>query len=148
MKRKMILIAGLLIGLILPGALLANQYGRSGNHTKGHVVVTKTKQTVRTAKTHPVKLSSVPSRYPIVEANRTAVRVRVKPPAPKVEVIPPRPSSIAVWIPGYWYYDVTLGEFIWISGYWDLNPLGFRWIPAHWAYVDGYFVWTAGYWLY
>jgi len=38
-----------------------------------------------------------------------------KPPAPKAETQPPRPSKNAKWIAGYWHWETT---WLWIGGWW------------------------------
>jgi hypothetical protein len=70
------------------------------------------------------------------------------PPA-QIEERPPdqRPDGNNVsWIPGYWAWDDTRNDFIWISGVWRVLPPGREWVPGYWSHVyDGY-QWIAGYW--
>ena len=73
-----------------------------------------------------------------------------QPPSPLNEEPPEnRPDGDAVtWIAGYWHFDDTRDDFIWVSGFWRQVPPGRRW-------VDGRFVaftnpqrwrWQAGFW--
>src|SRR6478672_7023287 len=48
------------------------------------------------------------------------VRVRVAPPAARVEVRVAAPSPRHVWIPGYWEWQG--GRHVWIVGRWELPP--------------------------
>ncbi|HOI54246.1 MAG TPA: hypothetical protein PLP01_03265, partial [Phycisphaerae bacterium] len=52
------------------------------------------------------------------------------PPAP-VEELPPemKPAgSNVTWIPGYWWWDEELNDFIWISGLWRDAPPECEWV--------------------
>ncbi len=52
-----------------------------------------------------------------------------QPPPPKVEAIPPRPHPDAVWLSGFWRWDVTVRVHVWISGRWELPPgEGYVWV--------------------
>ncbi|HVP58610.1 MAG TPA: hypothetical protein VMU02_10970 [bacterium] len=73
------------------------------------------------------------------------VYVRAAPPAPRQEVIPPRPGPAAIWMDGQWAWNGH--EYVWISGHWETRPRGTTWVPGHWArtrrgwvYVDGRWV--------
>ena len=76
-----------------------------------------------------------------------------KEPPPPVEELPPdqRPEGQDVqWISGYWAWDDSRGDFLWISGIWrDVPPGtpvgarllepgqgGFQWVPGTWAALD------------
>src|SRR5215470_1110610 len=72
-----------------------------------------------------------------------------KSPPPPIEELPPdqRPEGDNVtWIPGYWGWDDTQNDFIWISGVWRNLPPGRQWISGYWSPADGGYVWTACYW--
>src|SRR6185369_3995170 len=47
-----------------------------------------------------------------------AFRLRIAPPAPRVEVRVARPSPRHVWINGYWGWEG--GRHVWFPGRWDL----------------------------
>ena len=50
------------------------------------------------------------------------------------------------WISGYWAWDDSQSDFIWISGIWRDVPPTRRWIPGYWnAEGDGY-RWVSGFW--
>ncbi len=74
--------------------------------------------------------------------------IHQKPPAP-IEELPPdeRPDGNNIqWIPGYFAWDETGNDFIWISGVWRALPPGKQWMPGHWnAEGDGW-QWISGYW--
>ena len=48
------------------------------------------------------------------------------------------------WIPGYWSWDVSRGDFIWISGIWREPPPNNQWVPGYWHQVDGGYQWVSG----
>lgn len=70
------------------------------------------------------------------------------PPQP-VQELPPdqRPVGVNVqWIPGYWAWDDSRNDFIWISGLWRDVPPGRQWVPGYWAQVETGFQWVPGAW--
>lgn len=74
--------------------------------------------------------------------------VNRQPPAP-IEEIPPeqRPEGDNfVWIPGYWAWDDTRNDFLWVSGTWRAAPPDARWVPGYWTQVPNGYQWTSGYW--
>ena len=97
------------------------------------------------------------------------------PPPPRSETQPPRPSTHARWIPGYWQY--AEGQFHWLAGMWDVpeediakdltvhaptapppppvaveQPQEARptttavWTPGQWQWDGRAYVWIAGAW--
>lgn len=52
-----------------------------------------------------------------------------------------------IWIPGYWSFDRTANEYLWVSGLWRAIPPGRRWVPGYWTEVADGFRWTSGMWL-
>jgi hypothetical protein len=70
------------------------------------------------------------------------------PPAPVTESPPDqKPVGDNVqWIPGYWAWDDTRNDFIWVSGIWRNIPPGRQWIPGYWRQVEGGYQWVPGYW--
>jgi len=71
----------------------------------------------------------------------------VAPPGAIAENVPDeRPSPQAVWVPGYWAWDVERKVYIWVSGCWRVVPAGKRWVPGYWTPTDKGWVWTSGYW--
>jgi hypothetical protein len=70
-----------------------------------------------------------------------------KPPA-AIEELPPdqKPEGAHIqWVPGYFAWDETGEDYIWISGMWRATPPGRQWMPGHWTEADGW-QWVAGYW--
>jgi len=52
-----------------------------------------------------------------------------KPPPPRVESIPPRPHPEAVWLAGFWRWNVTTRIHVWVDGHWELPPgEGYVWV--------------------
>lgn len=97
------------------------------------------------------------TRGPIHEAFATPVVFNPPPPfiVPKppptaaIEEIPPdqKPAGADVeWIPGYWAWDETRTDYIWVSGVWRDIPPGRQWVPGYWSAMPGGFGWTAGFW--
>jgi WXXGXW repeat (2 copies) len=76
--------------------------------------------------------------------------IHEKPPA-NIEEIPPeqKPDGDDIeWIGGYFAWDETGDDFIWISGLWRAAPPGRDWMPGHWVVTgdgDGW-QWISGYW--
>lgn len=71
------------------------------------------------------------------------VWVRVGPPAPRREVVRPRPGPGYVWVGGYWGWNG--GAYAWRPGYWARH--GGAWCPGHWqnGYRRGWH-WVPGRW--
>jgi len=72
--------------------------------------------------------------------------LRIPPPAPRPEAIPPRPVRWAVWIPGHWVWNYGAGCWVWSPGYWHRRPRGVAWIPGHWQDRTGVWIWIEGHW--
>ena len=51
------------------------------------------------------------------------------------------------WIPGYWAWDVSRNDFLWISGIWRKPPPNSQWVPGYWHEVDGGHQWVSGTWI-
>jgi len=153
------LIAGLLIVVVVfhTDAFAGNN--RSGNSpAKRNTKTAATQKTSERAATRDIttapaskpaaKQRPVQVNSPAMVNARVAIRTQSTPPPLRVEVIPVRPYLRAVWIPGYWFFDINLNRYIWISGYRDLNPVGIRWVPGYWGYSNSFYYWQAGYWVY
>ena len=69
-------------------------------------------------------------------------------PAPIKELAPDqKPEGANVqWIPGYWSWDDSRNDFLWVSGVWRAIPQGRQWVPGYWNPVDGGSQWVPGYW--
>lgn len=71
-----------------------------------------------------------------------------EPPEP-IDELPPEemPEGENVeWIPGYWYWDDDLDDFLWVSGVWRDIPPNQRWVPGYWTEVDAGYQWISGFW--
>jgi len=109
--------------------------------------VTQTMEPTRVEnKVHEVSAPR-PAAAPVTVQKIAVSRVRVAPPAARIEVIPARPAMHSVWIPGYWIYNPVIMEYVWNGGYWDYNPYGTRWIPGYWQLTDGFYVRISGRWI-
>ena len=73
--------------------------------------------------------------------------ISLKPPAAIVELPPDqKPEGAHIqWIPGYFAWDETGEDYLWISGLWRATPPGRQWMPGHWTQADGW-QWVSGYW--
>ncbi|MFC6646639.1 YXWGXW repeat-containing protein [Granulicella cerasi] len=70
------------------------------------------------------------------------IAVRIGPPPPRREVIPP-PRPGYVWHPGYHRWDG--GRYVWVPGEYAVPPRpGAYWVPGHWAHRPGGYVWIEG----
>jgi hypothetical protein len=74
-----------------------------------------------------------------------------KPPAAIEELAPDqKPEGAHIqWVPGYFAWDETGDDYIWISGLWRDTPPGRQWMPGHWAEARGEadgWQWVSGYW--
>ena len=74
--------------------------------------------------------------------------IEQQPPEAIEELLPDyKPEGQNVqWITGYWGWDETSTQFIWISGLWRDAPPGQRWIPGYWEDVKPGFRWVYGFW--
>ena len=72
------------------------------------------------------------------------VRVRLAPPAPRIEVRGIAPSPRHVWMGGHWRWEG--GRHAWFPGRWELGRPGSVWIDAHCANQGGEWVFEAGHW--
>ena len=127
--KKHLGLLGLLIGLI--GA----SHARAQETQKGVEVLTR--GPIHEAFAEPS--SANPRPNPIIHQ---------KPPA-AIEELPPdqKPEGDHVqWIPGYFAWDETGDDYIWISGLWRATPPGRQWMPGHWASEADGWQWVSGYW--
>lgn len=84
---------------------------------------------------------------PVNLAQAQSVIAPIAPPGVIGEVAPDgQPSSLAVWIDGYWAWDTVNARYIWVSGCWRIPPSGKRWVPGYWTPTDRGWLWTSGYW--
>jgi hypothetical protein len=64
---------------------------------------------------------------------RERLYVRVRPPAPIVEVRPVAPGRNHIWVPGYHRWSGS--AYVWVPGVWQAPPRPHaRWVAGHWAH--------------
>jgi WXXGXW repeat (2 copies) len=86
---------------------------------------------------------------PVVHDPAASPIIPKTPPAP-IQEMPPdqKPAGQNVqWISGYWSWDVSRDDFIWISGIWREPPPNNQWVPGYWHQVDGGSQWVPGTWI-
>ncbi len=79
--------------------------------------------------------------------DREPVHVEKSPPAPVVErpgVDPPDPR--AQWIEGYWEWEESRHDFVWVTGTWRVAPPGRLWVNGYWKRDDQGWYRVAGFW--
>jgi hypothetical protein len=60
---------------------------------------------------------------------------------------PPRPSSDAVWIEGYWDFDPETGQYEWVPAHWSIPPTGYTtWVPPNWERTGEGYTYVRGHW--
>lgn len=102
----------------------------------------------------PVEVPQAPSRGPQHEAlflgaaSSRVLSVLYPPPAPLSESPPEaKPAGDdVVWLPGYWLWDTTQDDWLWVSGVWVHAPPGRRWTPGYWSVADDGWRWVHGFW--
>jgi hypothetical protein len=76
--------------------------------------------------------------------------VVAKPPPSPIQETPPdqKPSGANIqWVPGYWAWDSTRDDYLWVSGIWREPPPNNQWVPGYWNQVDGGHQWVPGSWM-
>ncbi len=86
----------------------------------------------------------------VVAAPRAAfaeeARIVVAPPAPRVEVLGPRPGPYHVWQSGVWTWHPE-GRYAWHPGHWALPPQGQTvWVRDEWVPFGGSWHFVPGHW--
>jgi hypothetical protein len=70
----------------------------------------------------------------------------VAPPAPQAEPVPVAPTTVAVWIAGFWQWDGA--AWVWVPGSWQLRPSArATWRPPSWRPSGATFVLVPGAWI-
>jgi len=81
------------------------------------------------------------------EGGTEAQRLSKAPPAPAIErPNDDRPDSRAVWVPGYWAWDVDRNDFVWVSGLWSIPPRGTIWVGGRWMRDGNGWYRVPGFW--
>ena len=76
--------------------------------------------------------------------------VVAKQPPPPIDEVPPDQKPVGAniqWIPGYWGWDDSRNDFVWISGLWREPPPGRQWVPGYWTPAQNGFQWVPGAWV-
>jgi hypothetical protein len=73
--------------------------------------------------------------------------VKTRPPEPIEEESPEFKPAGAIWMPGYWDWDVATSKHIWVSGMWRVPPPGMRWVPTYWTHTSGGWQRVPGFWV-
>jgi hypothetical protein len=70
------------------------------------------------------------------------------PPEPLSELPPEvKPAgNDVVWAPGYWIWDTSRDDWVWVAGVWVHAPPGRHWIGGYWSVVADGWRWVPGYW--
>ena len=82
-------------------------------------------------------------------ANPVPSLVVPKQPPEPIEEMPPdvKPDGAnVVWVTGYWAWDDTRKDFIWVSGIWRDTPPNHVWVAGYWNQVADGNQWTPGFW--
>jgi hypothetical protein len=93
---------------------------------------------------HVVGIREAPPPPPPPEHHIVGIR-EAPPPLRHEEMVVARPSSLHVWIAGYWRHDGR--AYVWVPGHWDRPPRqGVVWIGPRWELREGAWVFTEGRW--
>lgn len=81
--------------------------------------------------------------FPQTSAATVGVHVRIAPPPPRHEHLPP-PRVGYVWVPGYW--DWRGHRHVWVGGTWVKARHGHRYTPHRWVERNGGWYMERGRW--
>ena len=56
------------------------------------------------------------------------------------------PSATAEWIEGYWEWDASKKDFVWVTGTWRVPPPGRFWVNGYWKRDDHGWYRVSGFW--
>ncbi len=91
-----------------------------------------------------VLAASVASAPRVASADEMVVKIA--PPAPRVEVIEPRPGPYHVWQNGVWSWHPD-GRYVWHPGHWVMPPPGKTiWVKDEWVTYAGSWHLVPGHW--
>lgn len=85
---------------------------------------------------------------PVTMETQQPLTVTQQPPEPLEEMVPAaKPvGANVVWVPGYWAWDESRSDFIWVSGCWRNAPPQSYWVPGYWVWTGSGWQWIAGFW--
>ncbi|MGA2500365.1 MAG: hypothetical protein ABSH20_21695, partial [Tepidisphaeraceae bacterium] len=85
---------------------------------------------------------------PVSMQAQASVVAPIEPPA-VIQETPPqdRPQGDHyTWVPGYWAWEGTSNNYLWVSACWRVAPPNMSWVPGYWNRVGGGWEWVAGFW--
>lgn len=85
---------------------------------------------------------------PNSQADAKPLIVTKTPPEP-IDEVPPevQPDGEHIeWIPGYWGWDESANDFVWVTGLWRQTPPDRQWVPGYWNQVQDGYQWVSGFW--
>jgi hypothetical protein len=101
----------------------------------------------------PTSMPSSPLRHEALASStaihsRHPVDVLYPPPSPLTEQpSEPKPAGDdVIWAPGYWIWDTSEDNWLWVRGVWVHAPPGRRWFPGYWSVAADGWRWVPGYW--
>ena len=75
------------------------------------------------------------------------IRVNLAPPPLPYYEQPVIPAEGYIWVPGFWAWEETQGDYYWVPGTWVEPPQPeLLWTPAYWGWVDERYLFHPGYW--
>jgi hypothetical protein len=88
------------------------------------------------------------SIFAIATAAGAQVYVRVGPPVPPREVMPPPPHAHPDWAWHAGYHRWDGNRYVWVPGAYVAPPYAHgRWIPGHWDNTPRGYFWVEGHWV-
>lgn len=78
--------------------------------------------------------------------NMLYAAIAENPPALIQEKPPEKLTKDSEWIPGYWVWSESEGDFLWVSGVWRRPPPGHHWVEGIWQQFDQGWVRIPGFW--
>lgn len=80
-------------------------------------------------------------------ATETVALAPSPPPPTRTEVVPARPDTDQVWVPGEWAWRQRVNAYVWMPGRWDTPPSpGAVWVRGDWSASGGGYTWVEGHW--
>ena len=86
---------------------------------------------------------------PVIYDPKPGLVVAKYPPDPIPEMPPDqKPEGANVqWISGYWAWDDSRNDYLWVSGVWRNIPPGRQWVPGYWHEASAGVQWVPGVWM-
>jgi hypothetical protein len=134
----------------LAGAIIGNNRG-SGNAASGAAIGAAAGAIAGGAIGHSRDKREAAYNNPSPAENAAVTNIYVEgqpplPPAPQAETVTTRPSSDALWVPGYWSYD-SGQNYSWVAGHWEIPPSGYStFMPPQWRPQGNGYVYVRGHW--